>query len=94
MRIECTGASIEQVAEGLQVQVPGEDATVVPLEATDPEIELLNRFRQFVEEGVEPTFSGRNNLVIVGLIEALGVASDRGAVLDFSEFMASESAPE
>ena len=40
-----------------------------------------------MEEGVEPPFSGRNNLVVVGLIQALGLASERREVVDFTEFM-------
>ena len=83
LRIECSGATIEQVAGGLQVQVPGEEALVVALDESDSEGGLLDGFRKYVEQGVEPPFSGRNNLVVVALIEALSTASDRGQVVDF-----------
>ena len=88
LRIECTGGSIVQVPEGLRVQVLGADEPVVaPLDETEPEEGLLDGFRRYVEEGVEPPFSGRNNLTVVGVIEALGAASERGEELDFAEFL-------
>ena len=33
-------------------------------------------------------FSGSNNLATVGLINALGTASEQGAIIDFGEYMA------
>ncbi len=89
LRIECTGGAIEQVADGLRVQTPGgAKSVIVPLDETNSQEELLDGFRRYVEEGVEPPFSGRDNLVVLGLVEALGVASDQGAVLDFEAYLA------
>ncbi len=88
LRIECTGGTIEQVPEGLMVSPSeGGDQVLVPLDETEAEEALLDGFRHYVEEGVEPPFSGRNNLVVVGLIQALGLASERREVVDFTEFM-------
>eukprot|EP01044_Picomonas_judraskeda_P012806 COSAG03_NODE_1871_length_3405_cov_1.307320_4_plen_124_part_00 len=53
----------------------------------DPEQLLLNEFYQYVTAGVEPPCSGRRNLYTVGLVEAMGLASEQGQVLDFTAFM-------
>ena len=53
-----------------------------------PETILIQDFHNYVVGGVEPAYSGRNNLVTVGLIEAMGVSSSRSEVVDFKEFMA------
>lgn len=91
LRIECTGGSIEQIPEGLRIQIPGGDPLIEPLEETEAEKGLLDGFRRYVEEGIEPPFSGRHNLVVVALVEALGIASDQGKVLDFEEFFAASA---
>ena len=49
--------------------------------------------RRYIRAAVEPPSSGRRNLTTVGLIEALGVSSERGVVLDFGEYMAAHGAP-
>ena len=73
LRLECSGATIEQVGTGLRVQVPGaEEPLEVALDESEGEAGLLDGFRRYVEKGAEPSFSGRNNLVTVGLVEALG----------------------
>ena len=53
----------------------------------EPERILLNEFHQYVTTGAEPPCSGRRNLYTVGLVEAMGVASEQGQVLDFTAYM-------
>ena len=52
---------------------------------------LLDGFHRYVVDDVEPPFSGPRNLITVGLVEAVGAASDGGCVLDFARFMASRT---
>ena len=52
-----------------------------------PEETLLDGFYDYVSKGVEPTFSGRNNLKTVGLINALSASSDQGVVITFDTYM-------
>jgi predicted dehydrogenase len=89
LRIEFEGGTLQQVGDDLHIQKPGQQqAETIPLVQTaDAETILLNGFLKDIQEGVEPEFSGRQNLVTVGLVECLGAASDRGAVLDFDEYM-------
>jgi hypothetical protein len=53
----------------------------------EPEKLLLDEFYQYVTIGAEPPCSGRRNLYTVGLVEAMGLASEQGQVLDFAAFM-------
>ena len=92
LRIDCEGGSIEPCGEGLRLQLPGvAEAEIIPLdEAPHPETVLLDGFRDYIRDGVEPSFSGRRNLVTIAMVEAVGVASDGGVVLDFEDFMQSQ----
>ena len=56
-------------------------------EEGDPEELLLDEFYQYITAGIEPPCSGRRNLYTVGLVEAMGVASEQGQVLDFTAYM-------
>ena len=89
-RLEFEQGAVEQVGNELELQRPGaEEKEKVPqAEGDAPETVLLDGFLKFIDEGVEPEFSGRKNLNTVGIVECLGVASDRGAVLDFDEYLA------
>lgn len=89
MRLDCEKGTVEVVSGGLAVRRPGADADeTVPLdEGPEPEKTLLDGFRDYVVDGVEPSFSGSRNLATVGLIEALGDSSEQGAVLDFEGYM-------
>jgi hypothetical protein len=42
---------------------------------------------------VEPPFSGHHNLITVGLVEAIGVASDEGRVVEFAAYLSSAGIP-
>ena len=48
-----------------------------------PEEVLLDGFRDYVLNDVEPSFSGPRNIATVGLINALGASSEQGVVIDF-----------
>ena len=76
----------------MRLQLPGvAEAEIIPLdEAPPPETVLLDGFRDYIRDGVEPSFSGRRNLVTIAMVEAVGVASDGGVVLDFEDFMQSQ----
>ena len=53
-----------------------------------PEETLLDGFRDYVLNNVEPSFSGQQNLATVGLINALSASSEQGQVIDFDAYMA------
>ena len=55
--------------------------------ASEPEALLMDEFFEYVTAGTEPPCSGRRNLDTVGLVEAMGLASEQGQVLDFTAFM-------
>ena len=88
-RLDCEKGSVEEVSGGLAVRRPGvaADEIVALDENPAPEEILLDGFRDYVVDGVEPPFSGPRNLATVGLINALGASSDQGAVLDFAGYM-------
>ena len=89
LRIEFEKGTLQQVGRELHLTRPGEkESETLPLSAGEvPEMILLNGFRDYINEGNEPSFSGPNNLATVGLVEALGEASQRGEVIDFEGFM-------
>jgi len=87
--MELEGGCLEQTSEGLTLKRPDSDEVeVLPLdevpEATDV---LLDGFRDYVEKNEEPEFSGPNNLITVAMVEAMGVASDEGWVIDFEDYL-------
>jgi hypothetical protein len=89
-RIDLEGATLEPTSDGLAVKRPGKEEAeeLLPLdevpEATDV---LLDGFSDYVRNDVEPEFSGRQNLTTIAMVEAMGVASDEGGVIDFEEYM-------
>ena len=89
LRLELEGGSLEQVADGLALKRPGVDETEIrPLdEVPDGTDVLLDGFRDYVEKDVEPVFSGRNNLTTVAMVEAMGVSSDEGVVIDLEAYL-------
>jgi predicted dehydrogenase len=88
-RLDCEKGTVEEIAEGLAIRRPGADADeIIPMdENPHPEEILLDGFRDYVLDDVEPDFSGSNNLATVGLINALGASSEQGAIIDFGEYM-------
>jgi predicted dehydrogenase len=90
LRIECREGALELRGDTLEVLRSGAaQPEALPLDpGPDSETALLDGFRRYVLEGVEPEFSGRENLATVALVECLGAAADRGEVLDFDEYVA------
>lgn len=88
-RLELEGACLDPGKGGLVVKRPGSDGEeVVPLDEVGDATEiLLDAFRDYIKEGVEPDVSGRRNLTTVALVEAMGVASDEGQIIDFEEYL-------
>jgi predicted dehydrogenase len=89
LRIDLEGGTLEQVGAELRLRRPGAEADeVVPLDPAPPaERVLMDGFYRYVTEGVEPEFGGHNNLTTMALVEAVGVASDEGRVVDFQKFL-------
>ena len=85
--------TVEEISGGLAVRRPGADEDETPYLWTKipiPRRYLLDGFRDYVLNDVEPPFSGPRNLATVGLINALGASSEQGVVIDFDEYMAAE----
>ena len=89
LRIDLEGGTLEVVGDDLLLRRPGEseDEVVALDEVPRPEAVLLDGFGRYVSEGVEPEFGGHENLTTVGLVEAVGVSSDEGRIVDFREFL-------
>ncbi len=89
LRVDFEGGTITEGSGCLNLNRPGvKEAEELPfIECPAPETILLDGFAAYINEGIEPTFSGKKNLDTVGIIEALGTASDRGEVLDFQDFL-------
>ena len=88
-RLELEGGCLTPGEGGLVLRRPGSDEEeVVPLdEVSEPTVILLEAFRDYINDGVEPEVSGRRNLTTVALVEAMGVASDEGSIIDFGEYL-------
>jgi hypothetical protein len=87
--VECERASLEVIGREIRV-VPqaGEEALSVPFDpAPSSDQVMLDLFKAYVEDGVEPPSSGRNNLWTVAMVEAGGVSSDEGRIVDVAELV-------
>jgi predicted dehydrogenase len=95
LRLECVGGSLQVVGGEIHLRRPGAEADeILPLDPVErPEKVLLDGFSRYVTEGVEPPFSGHHNLITVGLVEAIGVASDEGRVVEFAAYLSSAGIP-
>ena len=61
----------------------------IPLDTCpDSTTVIMNNWSKYLSEGVEPEFSGRNNLTTVAMVEGCGVASEEGRVIDFKQYLA------
>ena len=89
LRIELEGGTLEVGGSGLLLRRPGaEEDEVIPLDDVSDALTVLSDgFYRYVTEGVEPDFSGRQNLTTLAMVEGMGVASDKGRVLDFQAFL-------
>ena len=88
-RLDCENGTVEEIADGLALRRPDADTDEFISMDNNPHPEeiLLDGFHDYIVEGVEPTFSGLNNLNTVGLINALGASSEQGMIIDFEEYM-------
>jgi predicted dehydrogenase len=89
LRVECERASLEVIGREIRV-VPqgGKEALSVPFDpAPSSDQVMLDLFKAYVEDGVEPPSSGRNNLWTVAMVEAGGVSSDEGRIVDVAELV-------
>lgn len=89
LRIDLEEGTLEAHGRDLVFRKAGsrEDTTVPLDDVAAPEDALLDGFREYIRNAEEPCFSGRENLKTVGLIEAVGVASDRKTVIDFKNYL-------
>ena len=53
----------------------------------DAHLDMMDGFGDYVINDVEPEFSGARNLVTVAMVEAMGVASDQGRIIDFEDYL-------
>ncbi len=88
-RIELEGGSLQPVADGVSLTRPGQkEPEMIPLDEVKQSTGiLLDGFANYVLRDVEPEFSGRQNLTTVAMVEAMGVASDEGRIIDFAEYL-------
>ena len=94
LRLELEGGTLEVTDSGLVLREQGkdEDTVIAPDQVPPPEEVLLDGFRQYVTDGIEPEFGGHRNLPTVGMVEGIGVASDEGRVIDFHAYLAEAGA--
>ena len=88
LQIECERGSL--IVANSQIYVKKYDSTekeIVPIEE-EPAAEsvILSGFYKYITEGIEPAFSGKQNLRTIALIEASGIASDERRIIDFNEY--------
>lgn len=90
LRIDFEGGSVSEVGGRLELTRPGStEIELLGLEPIDcPESILLDGFADFINLGIEPSFSGRNNLFTVAMVEAMGVSSRQGEVIDLPTYLA------
>lgn len=94
LRLELEGGALEVTDSGLVLRERGkdEDTVIAHDQVPPPEEVLLDGFRQYVTDGIEPEFGGHRNLSTVGMVEGIGVASDEGRVIDFHAYLANAGA--
>lgn len=92
LRVECERASLEVAGGGIKVVRQGEkEAEILALdEGPQSSHAMLDLFKAYVEDGVEPPSSGRKNLWTVALVEAGGISSDEARIVELSELMGSQ----
>jgi len=87
--IECEKGSLDVVGDQLHLRKPeATEDEILPIEEGKTAVSiLLDGFYKYISEGVEPAFSGRENLKTIALVEASGVASDEGKIIDFQKYL-------
>lgn len=82
-RIDCEKATLEPAGGQVRITEAGaKEPKLIPADTVPPaEAVLLDGFHAWVTRGVEPPFSGQQNLKTVALVEAVGKSSDKNKVL-------------
>ncbi|HCL29373.1 MAG TPA: hypothetical protein DIC52_13165 [Candidatus Latescibacteria bacterium] len=88
-RIDFEGGTVVPGPEGLVLHAPGADA---PQTLTAPSLPsqydcMLDSLRDYAAGGHPPGISGPANLTTIGIIEAMSLSAETGAVVDFADFM-------
>lgn len=93
LRVEFEGGSVSEVGGELELTRPGsnEAESLELVEIGNSEAILLDGFADYINNGTEPSFSGRNNLITVAMVEAMGVSSLKGEVIDFPAYLSGSS---
>jgi len=89
LRVECEHASLEAVGGGIKVVRQGQkEAEMLPFDdVPTPYDVMLDQFGAYADKGAEPPSSGRSNLWTVAVVEAGGISSDEGRIVDVAEMM-------
>jgi predicted dehydrogenase len=89
LRVECERASLQVVGKEIKVVRQGEkEAETVPFDQVPPADQVMvDLFKAYVEDGVEPPSSGPRNLHTVALVEAGGISSDQGRIVELRELL-------
>ena len=88
-RIDVEGGTLELEGGKLTLKHRERDeAEEIPLdECPDSTTVIMNKWSDYLRKGIEPEFSGRNNLTTVAMVEGCGVASEEGRVVDFKQYL-------
>ena len=88
-RIDVEGGTLELEGGKLTLKHRERDeAEEIPLdECPDSTTVIMNKWSDYLRKGIEPEFSGRNNLATVAMVEGCGVASEEGRVVDFKQYL-------
>ena len=87
--IECEKGSLDIVDNQIHLRRPeATEDEILPIEEGEEGVSIiLNGFYKYITEGIEPVFSGRENLKTIALVEASGAASDEGKIIDFQKYL-------
>jgi len=89
LQIECEKGSL--IVINSKIYLKKYDSTekeIIPIEEGPPaESIILDGFYKYITNGIEPSFSGKQNLKTIALVEASGVASDKGRIVDFHQYL-------
>ena len=88
-RIDTEGGTLELDGGKLTLKHREKDEEEeIPLdECPDSTTVIMNEWNKYLSDGVEPEFSGRNNLTTVAMVEGCGAASEHGVVVDFKTYL-------
>ena len=88
-RVDCEGGTLELAGGKLRLtHREREGVEEIPLDdCPDSTTAIMNAWSQYLSEDVEPEFSGRNNLATMAMVEGCGVASDKGRIVDFKQYL-------